>query len=436
VVGSEFRAFHVRFREIARGGVRIVKSANPQQYVHNVGSLFDEVFSLSLTQQRKNKDIPEGGSKAVIFLSLRHQDKSQVAFRKFVDALLDLLIPNEAIVNLHGKPVMLFLGPDENTAGFMDWAARHARRRGYTSLWKSFTTGKSPALGGIPHDVYGMTSLGVREYIVGALAAKGWDESQVTSFQTGGPDGDLGSNNLKLGQSRTVAIVDASGVLYHPDGLDSDELRRLAAGRQTCSHFSPALLGATGFFVGTDARDIALPDGTVVENGLFFRDNFQFSDYCRADLFVPCGGRPEAVSQTNVARVFGADGKPRWKVIVEVCVRVAPSASFCVSNFSWIFVSTFSCSFPKTGRQPFLLERREARARARRRRLVSRPGGKQGRGDVLVARGAGRVGADRRAVRGAHAGRGRASAAPILPGLCRCRPGHDPSSVPQRVLVH
>jgi glutamate dehydrogenase len=29
-------------------------------------------------------------------------------------------------------------------------------------MWKSFTTGKSPSLGGIPHDVYGMTTNSVR----------------------------------------------------------------------------------------------------------------------------------------------------------------------------------------------------------------------------------------------------------------------------------
>jgi hypothetical protein len=52
-----------RFRDIARGGIRIVRSANAQAYVHNVGSLFDEVYALASTQQRKNKDIPEGGAK-------------------------------------------------------------------------------------------------------------------------------------------------------------------------------------------------------------------------------------------------------------------------------------------------------------------------------------------------------------------------------------
>jgi glutamate dehydrogenase len=30
VIGAEFRGFHVRFADVARGGIRLVKSASPQ----------------------------------------------------------------------------------------------------------------------------------------------------------------------------------------------------------------------------------------------------------------------------------------------------------------------------------------------------------------------------------------------------------------------
>lgn len=36
-----------------------------------------------------------------------------------------------------------------------------------------------------------------------------------------------------------------------------------------------------------------------------------------ADLFVPCGGRPESVNTQNVDRMFHKDGRPRFKYIVE-----------------------------------------------------------------------------------------------------------------------
>lgn len=93
VIGSEFRGFHLRFRDVARGGIRIIRSRNKESYSINLRSLFDENYALAATQQRKNKDIPEGGSKGTILLDISQQDKDRVAFEKYVDSILDLLIP-------------------------------------------------------------------------------------------------------------------------------------------------------------------------------------------------------------------------------------------------------------------------------------------------------------------------------------------------------
>lgn len=46
---------------------------------------------------------------------------------------------------------ILFLGPDENTADKMDLACLYSKTRG-NKYWRAFTTGKSPQLGGVPHD--------------------------------------------------------------------------------------------------------------------------------------------------------------------------------------------------------------------------------------------------------------------------------------------
>ena len=52
-----------------------------------------------------------------------------MCFEKYVDAVIDLLIPGqtpgikEKLVDLYGKPELLFFGPDEGTADLMDWAA-------------------------------------------------------------------------------------------------------------------------------------------------------------------------------------------------------------------------------------------------------------------------------------------------------------------------
>ena len=157
VISSESRGFHLRFKDIARGGIRLVKSRSADAYNINARSMFDENYNLANTQARKNKDIPEGGSKGVILLDVNHQDKARVAFEKYIDSIIDLLIPpvspgiKDPIVDLYGKQEILFMGPDENTADLVDWATEHARVRG-APWWKSFFTGKSPRLGGIPHD--------------------------------------------------------------------------------------------------------------------------------------------------------------------------------------------------------------------------------------------------------------------------------------------
>lgn len=64
----------------------------------------------------------------------------------------------------------------------------HARERGAETWWKSFTTGKSAEkLGGVPHDIYGMTSLSVRQYVIGIYNKLGLKEKDITKVQTGGP---------------------------------------------------------------------------------------------------------------------------------------------------------------------------------------------------------------------------------------------------------
>jgi glutamate dehydrogenase len=55
----------------------------------------------------------------------------------------------------------------------------------------------------------------------------GHKESEMTKFVTGGPDGDLGSNEVILGEESIVGIVDGSGVLYDPKGLSREGLLKL-----------------------------------------------------------------------------------------------------------------------------------------------------------------------------------------------------------------
>ncbi|KAI9694332.1 MAG: NAD-dependent glutamate dehydrogenase [Bogoriella megaspora] len=312
VISSEFRGFHLRFRDIARGGIRIVKSRSTDAYAINARSLFDENYGLANTQQRKNKDIPEGGSKGVILLDFNHQDKVHGAFEKYIDSILDLLLPptspgiKDPIVDLYGKEEILFMGPDENTADLVDWATEHARARG-APWWKSFFTGKSPRLGGIPHDAYGMTTLSVREYVLGIYRKLKLDESQIRKLQTGGPDGDLGSNEILLGNERYTSIVDGSGVLVDPAGLNRAELLRLAKTRKMISSFDISQLSKDGYRVLVEDNNITLPTGETVHNGTTFRNTFHLRSTPTYDLFVPCGGRPESIDLGSVGRLINPE---------------------------------------------------------------------------------------------------------------------------------
>lgn len=97
--------------------------SSKEAYSINARSLFDENYALASTQQRKNKDIPEGGAKGVILLDAEAQDQGESSFHKYIDSLIDLLIegttPNikDKIVDLYGQDETLYCGPDENTAG-------------------------------------------------------------------------------------------------------------------------------------------------------------------------------------------------------------------------------------------------------------------------------------------------------------------------------
>lgn len=309
VVGNTFKGFHIRFRDIARGGIRIVVSGSQNVYTKNSMTVIDENYGLASTQQKKNKDIPEGGSKGVILLNsgLTSSKDSFNAFSQYVDAIIDILIKDplkENYVDLYGKEEILFFGPDEGTAGFTDWATLHAKKRG-CPWWKSFLTGKTSSLGGIPHDEYGMTSLSVRSYVNKISETLGIQDTKTYKFQTGGPDGDLGSNEILLSTPNEVyvSIVDGSGVICDPEGLDKEELINLAKSRMMVSNYDKSKLSNKGFFVSVDDNDVMLPNGTLVSNGTTFRNTFHFEIFKfvnRIDLFVPCGGRPNSIDLNNL----------------------------------------------------------------------------------------------------------------------------------------
>jgi glutamate dehydrogenase len=318
LVGSTFTGFHIRFRDIARGGVRLVSPLTKQAHKAAFKTLIQENLNLALTQQRKNKDIPEGGSKGVlIVIPAATKDMREMAYLQYVDSLCDVILRNQPeVVDRLGREEMIFLGPDENTGNdeYPDKAMMLAEERHYP-YFKSFTTGKSPHNGGIPHDTYGMTTTGIVAYKDCIRETYKLDEKKVTKLQTAGPNGDLGGNEIKMSCDKTIAIVDGDAVLFDPNGLNRTELMRLVTNRLTAKSFDRKQLsckeaymvyekspGDTIIATGDSDSGKNLPDGTVVEKFDSFRDTFIFTQ--SSDFFVPCGGRPKTVDVTNVHRML------------------------------------------------------------------------------------------------------------------------------------
>ncbi len=96
VHGRRFNAYHVRFRDIARGGLSLVTPPNLEQYVLEASHQYEECLDLAFAQQLKNKDIPEGGAKAILTCELSGLSDIGKDFVKrksvkaFTDSILDL----------------------------------------------------------------------------------------------------------------------------------------------------------------------------------------------------------------------------------------------------------------------------------------------------------------------------------------------------------
>ncbi|MGI9015072.1 MAG: NAD-glutamate dehydrogenase domain-containing protein [Phycisphaerales bacterium] len=312
VHGRGFNAFHVRFRDIARGGVRAVRPISADQFAREGERLYDEAYGLAYAQQLKNKDIPEGGAKAVILVE--PGDSISRCFKAFGDALLDLITPepviHKQIIDRFGKQELLYLGPDENiTPDMIEWIVDRAARRGY-GLPNSFMSSKPGA--GINHKQYGVTSEGITVFLDTALRAVGIDPTSqpFTVKITGGPDGDVAGNEIRIlnreygKNARIVGIADGSGSAEEADGLDIDELLRLVELSLPIASFDSSKLGPGGRVVPVDA-----PDGFALRNTLHNR--------IVADAFIPAGGRPRTIHAGNWRQYLTPDGTPSSRVIVE-----------------------------------------------------------------------------------------------------------------------
>ena len=347
---------HLRAADIARGGLRLIRvsRANYDTELDNAVLLN---YALGPKAQRlKHKDICESGSKGVVVPRPEYAGYRKEALSDYTEGIMDLMLPDGSIIDYYGKPEMVFFGPDEGTAPLMDAIAYHARGKGY-QYWRTLTTGKSF---GIPHDTYGLLSggetfglfdrgeLGVELQVAGKSLCTTGDmaaiyaqiggkitisgmtttsimgsfrtlidhynqrEEDLNLMITGGPDGDLGANQIQCYKGKICLIIDGGSVLFDPLGLDREELMKLAFMRNSQPRvnslgFSTAKLSSQGFKVPIQSDNVILPDGTLVQDGALFHRNFIYNPSNRkyisqADIraFIPCGGFKDTIHHGNV----------------------------------------------------------------------------------------------------------------------------------------
>ena len=311
VYGNGFDGFHVRFRNVSRGGMRLVPTRNGSHYLFESNRVFDEAWRLATAQQLKNKDIAEGGSKAAVVV--KPQNSLERAGRDFVDGLLDLLIQIGHTTASDVEPLAeeyLYLGPDENvTNDLIDWIVDHSANRGYR--YPATIMSSKPATG-INHKEFGVTSEGVLIFLRRALIENGIDPDATcfTVKLTGGPDGDVGGNAIRIlfrdypETARVVAVADGTGAASDPEGLNADELIRLVDQGQGIANFDSSLLSKQGSVTGLDSESEVA------------RRN-ELHNQIKADVFLPAGGRPSTISENNWQRFLDVDGNPSSPIIVE-----------------------------------------------------------------------------------------------------------------------
>merc|ERR1719502_641224 len=320
VHGLGFDGFHNRFQNIARGGLRLVSPNSPEQYSMESSRCYDEVYGLSFAQQLKNKDIPEGGSKAVVLVNLENVDPAQRhkmmrrAVRAFTDAILDLIVPcantRKYMVDHLGFDELIYLGPDEQIIPEdIDWIIQQAARRGYP-IPAAFMSSKP--LAGINHKEYGVTSEGVAVFLDEALRRSGINpnEQEFSVKITGGPDGDVAGNLMRIlfreygENAKIVGIADGSGGAEDPRGLHHGELMRLFEAALPIGDLDQSTLSAQGV--------VHLAD---TEEGIRLRNNMY--NRVKADVFVPGGGRPNTMHEGNRENFLDENGVPSSPLIVE-----------------------------------------------------------------------------------------------------------------------
>ncbi len=408
IKGMYYMGFHIRFRDLARGGLRTVYPERVEQLLWERNNVFSECYNLAFTQQKKNKDIPEGGAKAVILLEPYERIKSEEEIykneleragttpeeitnklktftieqkleylyqsqRSFVEALLKIVncnpdgtLKTKHLIDYYKKPEYLYLGPDENMQNPMiTWISNYAKEVGYKP-GTAFMSSKPGA--GINHKEFGVTSCGINVYMEEVLKHLGIDPkvAEFTIKISGGPDGDVAGNqmyNLYRYYPKTaklLATIDASGTIYDPKGLDLAIIADLFKNDKPINCYPPDKLSDGGFLLDTKRKReesayaqqtlcLRKQKGKVVEEWLSGNEMNHILRFTilqtKTDIFIPGGGRPRTLNETNYKDFLDETGAPSSKAIVEGAnLYLTPAARVALEDLGVVIIKDSSAN--------------------------------------------------------------------------------------------
>lgn len=380
IKGMHFFGFHVRFKDLSRGGLRTVYPEQVEQMIAERDHVFAECYHLAWTQHKKNKDIPEGGAKGVIFLqpfsqidsespilkgeleglkidpqeiekrirNFQQEKKFEYLYqsqRAFVDSLVVIVncdpdgkIRARFIVDYWNRPEYIYLGPDENMHDSMiDWIANFSKKYHYKP-GGAFISSKP--LAGINHKEYGVTSLGINVYMHKVLEFLGINPNKeiFTVKMTGGPDGDVAGNQLLNlyryypHTAKLTALTDGTGTIRDDQGLDLSILKDLFYQAKGICFYPPEKLSPGSFLV---IKGLKRFPSAYIQETLCWRkmgdrlieDWLSGSDtnhllrlnvhQTQTDIFIPAGGRPRTLNESNVKEFLTPSGNPTSRAIIE-----------------------------------------------------------------------------------------------------------------------
>ncbi len=406
--GMHFIGFHIRFKDLARGGLRTVFPQTQERMLLERGSVFLECYNLAYTQQKKNKDIPEGGAKGIIFLEphshlfseieiyrkeltvagkdkrliektlqqFEQEQKEHYLYqtqRDFIHSLVTLVnchddgsLRAKNIVDYWKKPESLYIGPDETMHNTMiTWIAAYSKKCHYKP-GVAFISSK-PHIG-INHKQYGVTSFGVNVYMKEVLRFLKIDPENepFTVKISGGPDGDVAGNqilNLKRdfpSTAKLLAITDVSGTIFDPKGLNLEVLEELFHQTQPIATYPPQALSDGGYLLNLRAKKAetsytqktlcSRKEGRKLKeewlSGSEMNNLFRHNLHqVKTDIFIPAGGRPRTLHHNNYTDFLDEEGKPTARAIVEGAnLYLTPKARRALEDLGVIIIKDSSAN--------------------------------------------------------------------------------------------